>query len=166
MESFQSQIQSQFSSFQQSVLDAILRIQPPSSTSPFLPQPSQPINPLSFGSLQPISTTWTGLGLSNPPSPLINSTTLTGPSFPSSSHSRPLHSSPATYSTITSIPHQFISHPQPIPSSTHVYTSLPQNTISSPQFYSSFHNYQPDPFLFKPPKVDLPRFNGDDVVGW
>lgn len=165
IESFQSQMQSQFSSFQQNVLDVILRLQPP-STSTSLPQPSQPINPLSFGSLQPISTTWTGLGLSSPTSPLLNFTFLPGPSFPSSSHCRLPHSSPVTYSTVTSIPNQFISHSHSTPSSTQVYTSLPQNTLSSPQFYSPLPNYQPDPFLFKPPKVDLSRFNGDDVVGW
>lgn len=156
MDSFQAQMQTQFNSFQQSVLDAILRLQPPSS-SPQPPTPTHTTIPqLSFGSLVPISTKWTCLGLSNPPSPTLNSALTTSSvttSIPQHQQlSSPIHNT-SIYSTVTSIPHHFHSHQDPTFPQFHTH---PYNSFSHPTI----------PYPYRPPKVDLPRFTGEDVVGW
>lgn len=160
MDSFQTQMQSQFFSFQQSVLEAISHLQQPSPFIPTSPLPQPTIPQLSFGSRYPISTTWTGLGVSNPPSSPIQSASTPisiSSTDPSTSHRSNSQPSSAIYSTITSIPNTF----QPTPTQFH---SIPD--FSQPQFYTPNHHFHQDSSFYKPPKVDLPRFNGEDVMGW
>lgn len=136
------------------MLEAILHIQPP-STLPFISTlPSTSLLQLAFVYRRPISTTWTSLGLSNPPPPpplpqpplfrirhtilLLNTTTV------------------FLFTTSPDIFHCFINS-KLIPLSSYPNTSLP---------YHSFHSFPSDPFSYKPPKLDLPRFTGDDVIGF
>lgn len=110
MDSFRTQMQSQFDSFQQNMLDAVLRIQPTPSVTHSSPISQLTTSPLSFGSRQPISTTWSGLGLSNPPSSPIHSTFIpvSTQSPASIAQTRPpLQNTTAIYSTLTSIPTSF-----------------------------------------------------------
>lgn len=138
------------------MLDAILRIQPTSSVTHSSPISQLTTSPLSFGSRQPISTTWSGLGLSNPPSSPIHSTFIpvSTQSPASTTQTRsPLQNTTAIYSTLTSIPTSF--------------SPLQDHTF--PQFQTHPYTFSSHPashMSYKPPKLDLPRFTGDDVVGW
>lgn len=84
IESFQSQMQSQFSSFQQNVLDAILRLQPPSSTSTSLPSLLNPSTrcPLVLSNLSLLH----GLDSAFPILHLHSSIPLPSPALPSLLH--------------------------------------------------------------------------------
>jgi hypothetical protein len=147
-------------------MNTILHIQ---SQSPPLPTSSSSIFPsathLSFGSMQPMSTTWSGLGLSNPPPPLPNSAS------PSHFHSQQM-STPPLYSTLVSTSNQqHIPLTSPISSSSPPLSSTADHGYYSPppiSFPLPNHTFHPhyDHSSYRPPRVDLPRFNGEDVVGW
>lgn len=141
----------------------------PISSIPLTPISSPP---LSFGSVPPISTTWSSLGLSNPPPALPNTRA------PSSSYSHPQLTTPL-YSTIMSASHSPVTANQPIQSTTTIQSPInstpprfPQrfdygfSSPSAPIFTHSHFQHHLDYNPYRPPRVDLPRFNGEDVVGW
>lgn len=161
---------SQVTTLQQSVMDTLQHLRPPSS-----PHPTTSSN-LSFGSIPAISTTWTGLGLSNPPPPDPHPSSHA----PTASSSTP-QTTPPIYSTLMSIgspSHNSLSFPLPNSSIPSTFASyIPQYTLpigsglshpSSTTIPRSqpHYTFSTDPYAYKPPRVDLPRFNGDDVVGW
>nr|XP_011465313.1 PREDICTED: uncharacterized protein LOC105351720 [Fragaria vesca subsp. vesca] len=113
---------------------------PPQHTSqPFVPPPSPSNTQLSFGSFPPLPTT--------PP-----------PVFPTAPPPVPIFTPP---------PHPNMSHPPPNYST--ISTTTPQPNYPPPP--NTSHPYQrhhidpPEPH-YRPPKIDLPRFHGEDVVGW
>lgn len=169
--SFQNQMADQMATFQQTILDNLHRFQQPN--------PSTTLPAITFGSLSSPTTSWTGLGLSNPPPPL--------PQDPSSS-TLPLHFSTPIYSTITASSSQHHQIPTnttttPTSSATSIHSTIPYSSSphfhqfipthyhstfpsSSTQFHSPNHHNNHDLLIYKPPKIDLPRFHGEDVVGW
>ncbi|CAB4274949.1 unnamed protein product [Prunus armeniaca] len=181
---FQTQITNQLFAFQSLILDELRNIQPRTSTVPptqpattslphslsllatppphyastsHTPQPSP-----SFRSLfPPATTTYSGLGLSHPPSPALNRYVgqpvfRTRPTHHFTQHTLPLY----TTLSPSSLPH--------LPSPTH-YPYLPP----TPPFPTT-HTSLPalDPLLYHSPsfvkiiKIDLPRFTGKDAYGW
>ncbi|XP_062021187.1 uncharacterized serine-rich protein C215.13-like [Rosa rugosa] len=153
--SFQNQLSAQFSALQNTVLASLLQKNPPTSTNPTTTPsttttpattPTTP-NPTSipFGSFDPMTTTWTGLGLSHPPplsfAPLPQSPYSQAQSSQSSTNTTSLSSSTATYSTITSLPPHMFSPPLPnFGSSTS--GSSGNNTLSFTRFpqQTQFHH--------------------------
>ncbi|KAK9913982.1 hypothetical protein M0R45_037781 [Rubus argutus] len=155
----QSQITDQFASLQQSIQATLLQQSPPHPPSPFssphhsFSSPhlsfSSPHPSLSFGRIPINTTTWNGLGLSNPPSPTPHTVDPQNSTATTAIYT----TTTPLYSTITSIPNQF-------PSSTSFPSYTPFSRFPTPT------SFRTEPPSYKPPKVDLPRFNGDDVVGW
>lgn len=112
-----------------------------------------------------MSTTWSGLGLSNPPPPLPNSAS------PSHFHSQQM-STPPLYSTLVSTSNQrSMPLTGPISSSSPQFSSTTDHGYYSPpplSFPLPNHTFHPhhDYSSYRPPRVDLLHFNGEDVVGW
>ncbi|XP_062018790.1 uncharacterized protein LOC133735391 [Rosa rugosa] len=161
---FQDHISAQLAVLQSTILQSLIpQPHPTSSTTSTVP----PSPAITFGSLGPITTTWTGLGLSNPPHLLpqppqqqgLSTPTHTLSSPPPASNSLiPFSTPPPIFSTITSIPQPSLTPPT---------SGIPAS--SSPFTPNRFHHHNPrqlDYHPFRPPKIDLPRFEGHDVVGW
>ncbi|XP_062005359.1 uncharacterized protein LOC133722489 [Rosa rugosa] len=169
--SFQNHITAQMAALQSTVVRALTGQPLPihsSTTSPPIsapsiaipPPPRTPANipPITFGSISTPTMEWPTQfsSLIPPVSANQGSPPHTPPPFPSA---------PPHYSTITSFP-------QPtLPPNTTITPSLPDfhiplsTTYTAPRTHT--HNtYQYDPQFFRPPKIDLPRFTGDDAVGW
>lgn len=146
--SFQNSFSSQLAQFQQMMLEGFNRFTPPHSTPTTT---IQTLPSISFGSIPIPSTTWTGLGLSNPPSPLhTHPSTHATMSF--STSSTPLYSTITTSSPIGPRHGTIPSYNSPI--------------NQSPRFQNPNHSGYHEFSTYTPPKIDLPRFNGEDVVGW
>ncbi|XP_061999331.1 uncharacterized protein LOC133716671 [Rosa rugosa] len=182
-----------FAAFQSTVLQSILqRSTPPSpsSVSTASSTPTSSHNPqIPFGSFSPATTSWSGLGPSNPPptyhsppphsTPLNTTSSLALSASTTTPLSTPLPVSGPSLSTITSThqPQFFypeMPYPYPYPPPLFPYPSPPYPYHPHPFPYPTplpcpDHTRQPPPpnnHEFRPPKVDLPRFTGDDVVGW
>ncbi|KAM0987486.1 hypothetical protein ACFX2A_011768 [Malus domestica] len=186
---FQTTMTSQFASFQTVLLEELRHLKsalPPTPTTTVLPtstpatsvHPNPTLNPRastsnlqpSFHSLFPApSSSPMGLGLSNPPNlnPLPTYTPSTRPTpshitiTPRSAHSQPNPASSSHYS-----PHPY-THTHPTP-----YTSHSFHISPSPTPHSTHHTH-PTPYtsqhpsnIFKPIKMELPRFIGEDPYGW
>ncbi|PRQ22490.1 putative nucleotidyltransferase, Ribonuclease H [Rosa chinensis] len=189
-ESFQNRMSAQFAALQNTVVASLVhRPQPPVSNTCSTPASGSP--QIIFGSLNsaspiitpPCSTTGTTSSISpssstippeSQPNPPPQSTPPPQYSWPypphyyshppisplappPGFHSIPGPSSSAVYSTITSsisdpihsAPHPHLFPPQPVP---------PYKLLQTP--------YPHQDHTFRPPKIDLPRFTGDDAVGW
>lgn len=172
--SFQTNLTNQFNQFQHTMLETIRRLQIPNTTPPtstyLLPSSTPSTVPhISFGSVSPISTTWSGLGLSNPPPPLPNSATPSA--SPSHPHVQHMSTTPL-YSTLVSTSNQLStplagpissSSPHLLQTADHGYYSpLPNNFPLPNHTFNPHHDYP----YYRPPRVNLPRFNGEDIVGW
>ncbi|XP_050387420.1 uncharacterized protein LOC126803710 [Argentina anserina] len=158
---FEDRIEAKIDAFHQMMLrNTSTTTQTSSETTPTSATPT-----ISFGSIASI-------GLSIPTTPAPTNITST---FQHSPHTPPYTSAPNIYSTTTSLPAFSFQHtpPQPqiqhhYPPSTHpqprphlFHNNIPQlhNLQHQPQFQTQQHHY-------RPPKVELPRFMGDDVSGW
>ncbi|KAL6125899.1 hypothetical protein ACLB2K_073950 [Fragaria x ananassa] len=154
----------QFAAFQNTMLGRYVGSQPPPtapavttarintntlgcSTSPhhpslpFTPTPTPSNTQISFGSFPPLPPTPPPVFPTAPPS-MPN---FTPPPYPNMSHPPPNNS---TVSPIT--PPQQPNYPPP---------------PNIPHPYQRYYIDPPDPH-YRPPKIDLPRFHGKDVVGW
>ncbi|PRQ39556.1 putative succinate dehydrogenase (quinone) [Rosa chinensis] len=157
--SFQNHITARLAALQSTMMQVLTgQHQPLSSASPStptstpsfspLPPPRTPahIPPITFGSISTPITSYQGLN-SPTPFPALTSPIPTRPESYPHTH-QPLPSAPPQYSTISSIPQ-------------------PQFTTTNNAYHTqAHHTLQYEPQFFRPPKVDLPRFTGDDAAGW
>ena len=175
---------SQFAAFQLLMLNKLRLLKSANPPSPRLPQPtiapltptstpmvtrpSTPIPTTTFRSLfAPLTTTYSGLGLSHPSSPsLAHLPPIYQPLVPLHHPSSLTVAQPHCSTT----PPFFFLPPNPFspslsqPPSFHIIPSTAQIPPHPTQLITTTTYHQPS--NFKAIKMELPRFNGDDLYGW